>query len=1674
MANHTSVYQKIAVSIRVAVTGLLASAMGVSAFAQSEDPEAVVDWQKHVTDNQRLEALGDDLMGDKIDFNNGSVVFEHTDVDLPGNNGLSVSIKRRLTRGILYDQSQASEFGDWEIIVPRITAVVSEETNFRTGNRCSDPLQFQYMYFDTKPRAGTTRIGNNTTVPTLPHQYSQGMELDTPEHGSDKVLLTNMTSAIGPFPASTKYVTRNNFKISCISNITGGGEGFLAVSPEGHTYRFDRYYERHTQNQILSNYEDHDAKRYRSIIAASEVTDVNGNWVRYTYDAYNRLTRIHSNDGRSISIAYSGVNKPISSVTANGRTWNYNYTTKAQEYSYVEWGSTQKLTGQSFFSLTRATLPDGRYWNFELNEFDKNSHVDGCTEYSTLVPDVLIKHPSGALGRFDFESIRRRVGYQLLETKQVYASSYHTSPVSSHHGIACPSISALDASIPVEGGAGGQLPHIPAPPDEDNPDGIIYSNYTPTEPANLLMYRNMLALTGKSIWSSSEPSFGPIDTDDMEAMTWSLNYQVISDAIFPTPDDIPFTPVDERNNWTKVVEPNGSETTHYYHWDAEEFGGELKRREVRDGPTTQLGTQTVDTTGTTLLRSTDFSYLVPDFSIGINIFHNHIYPPVKQRKAVYTVKEVTKQSGDTFTNETAYNTDVTSLDFSFGQPTQTKAYSNVSSTARVTDTTYANNLGKWILGLVDTITINNRPTIDNTYDAYGRKTQEKRFGFNYATFAYRADGTMAWFKDADDHLTRLYSWKRGVAQRVLRADGVNVYQYVDNNGWLTSVKDGLGRTTAYTRDNMGRVTLINPPGDWANTSISYDFSEPGAVQTITKANKQTIVTYDPMYRPILEETKDILTGISTFVNTKFDGAGQVVFTSQPSFNATETKGVDSLYDGLGRITSSKENVAPFAETKTRYLGSHRKRVTDPSGAWKDYYSYGYEGPDNDDYRAIYEYADGAYQRQTYIYKNVHGELTRVRQWGNQGGVSVNQNRYYYYNSRRKICRYREAEGGDSVFEYTNAGWLKAYQKGLSNGSACTAPTGVAKVSITRDPLGQILETDFADANTADIIKSYDAVGNVLSVDRGTTSWTYDYEPDADLLKSESLAVDGRMYGLTYTYNNAGHMTSKTLPSGRLINYNPDGLGRAREAVSGAYKYAYDMTYHASGQVATYKSRSGYHYGLTLNDRQLPERSTAIRGSSAAVDFTYGYEDRGLVTSVIDGAISGNNRTYGYDGLGQLDYASGPWGNGAFRYDSLGNIRERNLGSRKISLSYDTRNRVNKSTDTGGSAVNGGNTGTRTVAYDNRGNVTTLGNMAFVYDYADQPVTVSGGTNGAYVYDGNKKRVKSTVGGKTIYNVYDHSGALVHIDDRATNERMDYISAEGMTVARIGKKTTYIFSDHLGSPVAGVEWDSVQGWHIEWRERYTPFGITLDNSTANDDKAGFTGHIKDSATGLNYMKARYYDPVIGRFLSRDPVVFNGKNNTGFFNRYTYTFNNPINLIDPLGMAPGDSFGSIKEVAEDWRKYVQDENAVDNKGNEIKIDKYEYSSLIYKDGVDGDGNATYSYNAPRTSRSSKTVPWGGTKSQRRNAVAGIHNHPRGKGVPSSIEAGAGTRIKSSNGYGDGNDLNSHIVLSNLSDITTAETFVTVVMSKRSDGRKLGFFKLRSNGDEFWNCSKSCGGD
>ena len=110
-----------------------------------------------------------------------------------------------------------------------------------------------------------------------------------------------------------------------------------------------------------------------------------------------------------------------------------------------------------------------------------------------------------------------------------------------------------------------------------------------------------------------------------------------------------------------------------------------------------------------------------------------------------------------------------------------------------------------------------------------------------------------------------------------------------------------------------------------------------------------------------------------------------------------------------------------------------------------------------------------------------------------------------------------------------------------------------------------------------------------------------------------------------------------------------------------------------------------------------------------------------------------------------------------------------------------------------------------------------------------------------------------------------------------------------------ERITYYHTDALGSPVAATD----QQGNVVWRETYEPYGERIKKEPASSTNARWhTGHVLDAETGLQYAGARYYDPVLGRFMGIDPKGFS-QVDPHSFNRFAYGNNNPYKYIDPDG-------------------------------------------------------------------------------------------------------------------------------------------------------------------------------
>lgn len=114
-------------------------------------------------------------------------------------------------------------------------------------------------------------------------------------------------------------------------------------------------------------------------------------------------------------------------------------------------------------------------------------------------------------------------------------------------------------------------------------------------------------------------------------------------------------------------------------------------------------------------------------------------------------------------------------------------------------------------------------------------------------------------------------------------------------------------------------------------------------------------------------------------------------------------------------------------------------------------------------------------------------------------------------------------------------------------------------------------------------------------------------------------------------------------------------------------------------------------------------------------------------------------------------------------------------------------------------------------------------------------------------------------------------------------------------AGVAQTVTYFHNDVSGTPLVATDASGA----VVWKESYRPYGSKWNNAPGSNANAiGYAGRPHDANTGLSYMGARYYDPVLGRFMAVDPVSPQ-PDELHSLNRYAYANNNPYKFVDPDG-------------------------------------------------------------------------------------------------------------------------------------------------------------------------------
>jgi RHS repeat-associated protein len=1375
---------------------------------------------------KEFKPLDDNLFGDSINGYSGAVEFSITDVDLPGNNSLSVSVRRKFAPQETWEkyirQRSNGMFGEWELDIPHMQGVFARPSGYLAGWQTSGSSP------DT--RCAESNLANSTPPQQgyySPEDYWHGNHLYLPGSGSSEIFHLSDSSTNKPTDGlAYHWATKQQWFFSCLPVTSNGvaGDAFLAHAPDGTKYWFN-----HFAGRAVPPADDGSGRmlpRSEVWIMPTRVEDRFGNSVVYVYDAVDpwRLLSITSSDGRRITLTYvmAGQNNHhVSTVSDGTRTWTYNYST---------------LTFGGL--LTSVTQPDNTKWIYSRAFPDEETIIQNATSCGgpgalrSHIPFVYsFTHPSGAVGKFTW-NYRWHGRTNVPQACQfgTYRSSDRRPPF-----FAAMSLSSKEISGP--------------------------------------------GMPAAKIWSWSYP-----------ALLFKYAHECVS-SVCPTSKVIGMT------------QPDGGILR-------QTFGIQYG---LNDG--LLLQTDQIASDGISLLRSSTADYqLDPAGQVYPARVADllRIYSDPKAGVAQPIRRQQINQQGVTFTNEVANTNGLYSFD-NYAKPL-TSTFSSSLGYSRTEKVSFYHDLNKWVLGQVATITDvgSGLITRKTEYDsATALPWKAYQFDALRETFAYNPDGTVASVRDGANHAITLSNWYRGIPGNISYPDGNSERATINGLGFITSWTDRNSFTNNYSYDPMGRLASVTPPtGDtvaWASTMQTFAPSPVAAYglpvghwkQTISKGNYRKEIYYDAQWHPIVTSEYDSsnVTGTKRFNRMAYDNLGRIVFASYPGATDALTSGVRSEYDGLGRVTKVKQDseLGPL-NTSTEYLTGFQTRVTNPRG-FATTTSYQVFDKPSTSYPEVIVSPEGM---TTTILRNVFGNALSVTRNGNWNNTVISSTRSYVYDSQQRLCKRIEPETGATIMDYDavdNLAW--SVQGSALTGATCdrASVTAADKTVRTYDNMNRLLTTDVPDS-TNDLTYDYFSDGVLKMLTNGSNRWDYTYNK-LRLPVNEQLTVGSRVKTITHTYNSLGQESSLIYPSGLVVAATPNALGQASQA--GAF--AMGVSYYPNGGMIGFNYGNGIVHSMTQspqtqNTRLLPIRSQDMDGTNAILDDTYTYDANGNVVGITDGtAGAGGNRSMSYDNADRLIQTNAPgqwWLSNNISYDALDNIRVNTLGNRTYNYQYNaTSQRLDHLTLPNALVA-------RTLVYDALGNVTTNGAQSYVFDKANRMQSVTG--KESYEYDGHGRRVKITkfIGKFTSYPMYSLDGKLITEDDSRIDKTIDYIYLNGSLVAKRSASisgpapytTSYQHTDSLGSPVA--ETDAART--VTKIERYTPYGEPSDQSY--DQGPGFTGHVTDATSGLTYAQQRYYDPILGRFLSVDAIEtsINDGNN---FNRYSYANNNPYKFIDPDG-------------------------------------------------------------------------------------------------------------------------------------------------------------------------------
>ncbi len=639
-------------------------------------------------------------------------------------------------------------------------------------------------------------------------------------------------------------------------------------------------------------------------------------------------------------------------------------------------------------------------------------------------------------------------------------------------------------------------------------------------------------------------------------------------------------------------------------------------------------------------------------------------------------------------------------------------------------------------------------------------------------------------------------------------------------GLLASVdgpRSDVVDTTTYTYDALGnRIRVTNALGQQTEITAHDDRGLP---LTIADPNGvETDLAYDPRGRLVRRTVK----GADGDAATEFtyDAAGQIVTITRPDGTRLHYE-----YDAAHRVTAVANDLGERIEYSLDAMGNHtaetvksataaivltQAQVFDELGRMLRHLgaylgettAYAYDANGNvlsetDPVGGIIEIAYDALDRlvlrrapaATTDPAEGRDALYAYDDRDNQTAVTDQRGLVtsYVYNGFGEAIQQSSPDTGITVYELDPAG----------NRTRATDARGVV-TDYAYDALNRPTAKTFPASPAEDVAYTYDdatpgvyGIGRLTGIadESGTTVLAYDARGNVAL---DRRSIGGVVHETRYAYDLADNLARIHHPSGRIVAYERDSLGRVSaitlqdDAAAAPVTVASDIAYHPFGPVASLTFGNGvtvayaYDQDYRLTDIDVTDGVTPVQ------DLTLAYDLAGDITAITDNLDAARSQSFGYDARHRLTTATRGTETLDYGYDDVGNRLDRLNGVAETYSYAPDSNRLQSVAETVGAT-------TRTLTHDLAGNITddtTTGgaDYDFAYNGANRLalVTLNGVADTEYRYNALGQRVaKAAPGGAdTRHFHYDRAGRLIAESDGAGAFLAGYIYLDGLPVAQI--------------------------------------------------------------------------------------------------------------------------------------------------------------------------------------------------------------------------------------------------------------------------------------------------